>query len=173
MKLLIFPGYSIKNKPWAHQTRDSLKLKFSPSVVEWRNWASETSESSWSEWIDKETQIIIKQNDEKPINLLAKSIGTAVAMNVIKTDPNLVNKMILCGIPLNDLNEEEKSLYAVLRDFPELDVLCLQNQKDHHGSFLEVREFIHLINPNIKVISKPRDNHEYPYTEDFINFFEV
>lgn len=40
------------------------------------------------------------------------------------------------------------------------------------GSDIELTEFIHGINPNIKVISKVADHHSYPYSDEFNKYGE-
>jgi predicted alpha/beta hydrolase family esterase len=168
MKTLILPGFSIKNKEWAEQTQRELSKKFNCEVVYWKHWETGQKEDHW---IEKEAVKIIEDNKE-PINIIAKSIGTAVVMFVIKKTPNLIHKIILCGIPLNDLEPGEENIYEVLRTLQPKTILCIQNDSDPHGGFQEVEKIIHSIEPSINIISKQRDDHEYPYTDDFIQFIQ-
>lgn len=171
MKTLIFPGFSLKNKDWAYEMKKSLDSKLSTEVVEWEHWTSgNTDFASWSEWLEKETPRVLKQIGDGQVNVLAKSIGTLVIMNILKMKPNLINKLFICGIPLNDIKENDKLLYKILNYFPGEKIICIQNENDNHGSFSEAKKFLNSINSNIKIISKPRDDHDYPYSEEFINF---
>jgi len=36
---------------------------------------------------------------------------------------------------------------------------------------MSMEKFVHSLNPDIKVVSKPREGHEYPYFEGFKEFF--
>ncbi|KKR10140.1 MAG: hypothetical protein A3D24_01565 [Candidatus Blackburnbacteria bacterium RIFCSPHIGHO2_02_FULL_39_13] len=172
MKTLIFPGFSLKNKDWAYEMKKAINHKLLAEVVEWEHWISgNTHFANWSEWIEKEIPRVLRQIEDEQVNILAKSIGTLVAMNILKTKPNLINKLFICGIPLNDIEENDKLLYKALKDFPQEKIICIQNENDNHGSFTEAKKFLDSINPNIKIISKPRDDHDYPYPEEFISFF--
>ena len=105
------------------------------------------------------------------VNIIAKSIGTLVAMYVIAEDREKINKMVLCGIPLGDItpNRYETNTEA-LSGFNTKHVLILQNDLDTHGSYERVEQFIHSINKKIKVEMKPGNTHEYPYFEDINDF---
>lgn len=192
MTTLILPGYSLKNKDWAEETKRQLVLElpkksclfratressFSRSqsgirgtlvrVAYWSHWETGQTEDNW---VEKETDKIINNLQSERVNLLAKSIGTMVAMVVLRRKPEMVNKLILCGIPINDFLPGNEKYYEVLRDFPAENILCIQNKDDNHGSYDGVEKFVHSINPAIKIISKDRADHEYPYSEDFIVF---
>jgi hypothetical protein len=73
-------------------------------------------------------------------------------------------------VPLNDLTDEDKNHYTALVSIPTNDILVIQNENDNHGTFAEVESFIHTINPQIQIVSRPRDDHDYPYPEDFKAF---
>jgi predicted alpha/beta hydrolase family esterase len=166
MKTLILPGGSIKNKEWAEQTKLNLSKKFDCEVVFWKHWQTGQKEENW---IEKESDKIIENNNE-PINILAKSIGTAIAAFVLQKNFALINKLILCGIPLNDLDPGEEKIYEALKIIELNNVLCIQNESDPHGNFQQVEALIHSIGSDITILSKPREDHEYPYTHDFIQF---
>ncbi len=171
MKTLIFPGFSLKNKDWAYEMKKDLNPNFPSEVVEWEHWTSgNTDFANWTEWLEKETPKVLMEIGDEQINVLAKSIGTLVAMNILKTKPNQINKLFICGIPLNDIEKDDKLSYKVLKDFPREKIVCIQNENDNHGSFNEAKKFLDSINPNIKIISKPRNDHDYPYPKEFINF---
>lgn len=166
MKILILPGYSLKNKVWAEELKKELDLDDEIQIAYWEHW--ETG-SSTDDWLNAEAQKII--NDlTTPINIIAHSAGTLVAMKVLKSKPNLVNKIILCGIPVNDFLPNDQKLYEALNLLKPENILCVHNENDNHGSFSQAEEVIHAINPNIQIISKPRSDHLYPYPVDFKKF---
>ena len=169
MKTYILPGFSEKNKNWVDETVNELTPLILAKGIYWQHWSSGQVKDGW---IEKEAQkIIIDSNNEK-INIISKSVGTMVCLEIIKSQPQLVNKIILCGIPLADFLPGDEKRYKELKNFSPNNVLCIQNSKDNHGSYAEAKAFVYKINPNIKIISKSRDDHHYPYPKDFINFLK-
>lgn len=163
---IILPGFSIKNKAWADEVATSL----TGTVINWAHWQTG---NAGTDWIDEEIQRAIVLIGNSQINILAKSIGTAVAMGVIKHNPKFINRVVLCGIPTNDFNPGDEAYYEPLKTFPADKVLCIQNENDNHGSFTQVKNFLHTLNSNLNILSKPRPDHEYPYLQDFTNFFSI
>ena len=166
MKTLILPGYSLKNKVWAEDLKKELGLGDEIQIVNWEHW--ETG-SSTDNWLDTEAQKIIS-GLTTPVNIIAHSAGTLVAMKILKSKPDLIHKIILCGIPVNDFHPGDQKLYEVLDLLKPKNILCVQNENDNHGSFSQAEKVIHVINPDIKTVSKPRSDHLYPYPKDFSKF---
>jgi predicted alpha/beta hydrolase family esterase len=167
MKTYILPGGSEKNKEWVDLTVSELSPTFTSKGVYWKHWNGDQTEGNW---IEKEAQRIINDFNNEKVNIIAKSVGTMVCMAILKLQSSLVNKIILCGIALNDFSEDDQKEFLVLKNLPPENILCIQNVDDTHGSFAKVETFIHDINSNIKIISKPRDDHNYPYSIDFIEY---
>ncbi|KKU56702.1 hypothetical protein A3H89_03210 [Candidatus Amesbacteria bacterium RIFCSPLOWO2_02_FULL_48_11] len=169
MQTIILPGYSPKNQAWAEETQSALDSTTPAIVINYAHWETGTADP---DWLDKETRKLIDFVDSRQVNILAKSIGTAVAMGVLKQKPDLVNKVIFCGIPILDFKPGDETYYQPLKTFPSDKILCIQNADDNHGGYTQAEKFLHSLNPNLKIISKPRSDHEYPYIEDFIAFLE-
>lgn len=169
MNTVIFPGYSLKNKSWAEEIQKELAPFFTTSVVNWKHWKSGKSESGW---IEKEAKKLIESVGEKQVNIIAKSIGTTVAMVILKSNPESIGKLILCGVPILDFHPDDKNYYKPLKNYQPEKFLCFQNDADNHGSYNEVNEFLHSLNQKLKIISKPRSDHEYPYAKEFIDFLK-
>lgn len=167
MDTIILPGFSLKNKDWVEEIQKGLNSIFPTSIVYWAHWETGKTEA---DWIEKEAEKIVNNIQGKQVNILAKSIGTAVVMVILKLKPELVNKIILCGVPIYDLPEGDEKCYEPLRKFPPEKILCIQNKDDNHGSFREVEKILHSLNPNLKIISQPRSDHDYPYPNEFIEF---
>lgn len=167
METIILPGFSIKNKAWAEEIQKGLSSISSTSIINWAHWDTEKSEA---DWIEKEAEKTILTIQGKQVNIIAKSIGTAVAMVIIKLTPELINKIILCGVPTHDFLVGDEKYYEPLIKFPPSKILCIQNKDDNHGSYKEVEKFLHSLNTNLKIISQPRSDHEYPYLDVFIDF---
>lgn len=172
METIILPGFSPKNKGWAYSMKMDLEPDFPCRVIEWGHWYKASEGSAVKAWLDRESAKVIKAIDGKVVNVLAKSIGTFVIVNILLSERRLVNKLILCGIPLKDIEERYKYMYQVLTGFNSSNLLCIQNENDPHTSAKALEEFLDTINPEIKVFSKPREDHEYPYSSDFINFLK-
>ena len=91
-------------------------------------------------------------------------------MHLLKTMHNKVNKLILCGIPgVLRIEVLRYNLYKnSLKLLPADKILVIQNEKDPFGNSDRVKKFIHSVDLEIKVIPKPRSDHDYPYFEDFL-----
>ena len=167
METIILPGFSLKNKAWAEEIQKGLSLIFPTSIVNWPHWETGKTEANW---IEKEAEKIAYSIQSRQVNIVAKSIGTAVSMVILNSKPELINKIILCGIPIRDFLKGDEKYYEPLRKFQLDKVLCIQNKDDNHGSYEDVEKFLHSLNPNLKIISQPRADHEYPYLDIFIDF---
>lgn len=133
----------------------------------------------WDHWDDSakkfdpmaKAQLIAKHTKGDKINIIAKSIGSLVASYVIKQIPEQINKVIVCGIPINDIQDVEKiEIKEALRGMDKDKLICYQNVEDPHGFFSDVKEFIP---EGIKLISEPRDDHHYPYYIEFNRFLNA
>ena len=166
MKTIILPGRSLKNKIWAEELVTQMNLS-DYTIIEWEPWKNNDEESPLD--VELETSKILGAIGSSTVNIVAKSIGTLLAVKIIQTIPDQISKIILCGIPLG-VFEAEKTNYLILANFPIEKVKLFQNENDTVGSFQNVKKAFALINPRIEVVSKPRSDHHYPYPEDFKNF---
>jgi len=165
---ILLAGYSSSNKVWAEDVKKALDPHVPINIHYWNHWENEREEN----WKVKEVEIIIKTIGTDKVNILAKSIGTLVAMHVIKKIPTQINKLILCGLPLGDLVTGDNKDYELLKNFTKETVMVIQNENDPHGSFESVKKLISSINPGIEIIPKPADNHDYVYSYDFLKFLQ-
>lgn len=167
MLTLILPGGSVKNKEWALKTSKKLTLDHEVRPVLWEHWDNPEMPFDAK---DKAQELVQVAMDES-VNIVAKSIGTLVASYIIQAIPDRVEKLILCGIPLNDLTEADREAEKIaLRNFPPEKMICFQNESDPHAGYLEVKNFLSKINSKIRLLSKSRSDHEYPYFEEFNEF---
>jgi len=167
MKTIILPGYSEHNKDWAMDLAGKLNLGHRVAVIEWEHWSTGGSFSA-----KKEIEKILKVVGAEKVNVVAKSVGVAVGLEVVPRISSQINKVILCGIA-SVANEDRKDLLkAFLSNVPVEKILCIQNEKDKFVPYKEAEKFYHSVSPEIKIISKPRSDHDYPYTEDFQKFLE-
>lgn len=159
LETFVLPGFSLHNREWAHNIGKNLG---SPTVVvEWLHW------SGGEFIIQDEVQKFISEMNRQKINIIAKSIGTYVVALSLPSLKKQIDKLILCGVPLNDLSDHDKEAYKNLKLLWAGRVTCLQNSQDAHGSFAQVKHFLSQINPNFIVLEKPGDTHDYPYYAQF------
>ena len=165
MKIIILPGYSPKNKDWANKIKEKLEPNHEIIIHEWKHW--EKGSFSLKGELDAIGHIIAKDT----VGIIAKSVGTRVCMNLIPSLSNQINKIILCGIPVKGDSKTAKDIYSLgLSNIDSNKVMVFQNTKDPFASFERIKKFIGSININIKVIEKPRKDHHYPYSDDFIEY---
>jgi predicted alpha/beta hydrolase family esterase len=169
MVTIILPGYSLYNKVWAEGIAKELEEKVLPTIVhEWRHWKKKSISLS----ISKEIEKIKEEIGDSELNILAKSVGVYVALNLIPKIPKQVNKAILCGIASVEGEERAALLKEVLEVVPYENILCIQNESDKFVKYPDALSFYHSIEPKLKVVSKPRSDHDYPYPTDFVEFFK-
>jgi predicted alpha/beta hydrolase family esterase len=165
-KLIILPGYSPHNKYWAEEVKDKLKRETKERIIvhEWSHW----NLGSFS--LKKELDRIVDEIDNEKTDIIAKSVGVAVAMELIPRIAPQAGKIVFCGIASVEGSDREESLKNVLKVLPVENILCIQNENDKFVIYKDAERFYHSVNPEIKVVSKPRSDHNYPFYEDFKEF---
>lgn len=161
MKTIILPGFSPHNRGWAQEA-----AKKTGGIVHlWLHW--ETGGSNLS--LNKEIEKILSEIGKEKVNVIAKSVGTMVVMHLLLKIPAQIDKIILCGIPT--VSGERLTLFKqALKDFQAKDIVCFQNTKDPLATFTEVKTFLAEVNLKIKIVEKPRSDHNYPYFTEFNKF---
>ena len=140
MKIIAIPGMSPGNKESIEEMANGLRVNFD-DVLTW-HWPH------WETGVDSDFNPDLEANKiiniiSEPVYIVAKSIGTFVAMKILQSKSSLVHKLILNGIPMKGLSNDDKKLYqSQLTTFDPHKLLVLQNQNDHWGSFEEVKEFL-------------------------------
>ena len=164
MITFIFPGYSIKNKAWLEETAMSLKVEGFVRPIFWEHW----SDPDYKFDAREKANLVAKHTKGEKVNIVAKSIGSLVAAYVIGQIPNQINKVVICGIPVNDIVASNTEIIkkALISLKPE-ELICFQNVNDPHGTCFQVRA---LLPKNIKVVLKNRADHNYPFYNEFNKF---
>jgi predicted alpha/beta-hydrolase family hydrolase len=168
MKTIIFPGYSQRNKNWVLTTAQELKLDHEIRPILWKHWEDNRKEFK----VDEKAKAALKVIGQAKINIVAKSIGILVTMVLINQVREEINKVILCGLPLQLAEKRQSEFAKALKDFPTDKIIVFQNVKDPLGSFERVKKFFNLVNPKIKLKKMPRSDHNYPYFAEFQRFLE-
>lgn len=166
MKTIILPGFSPHNRDWAYEIKERTKTNGEMIVHEWRHWKTGGGIS-----IKYELEKILEETGKGKFNIIAKSVGTRVAMAILKEVPLQIGKIILCGVPTTspDMQSEAKE---ALKGFDVGKIICFQNTSDPFASYSQIKKFMKGVNPKIRIVEKPRHDHNYPYYEDFESFLE-
>lgn len=186
METIILPGYSQHNKTWAYEVKNILGM--GAAVYEWKHWKTNKSMSVKSE-VEEIIKIILsnkgkkvkKVNKVNKVNIVSKSVGTRIAMFLLMKIPERLNKIVLCGIPTKgdgkklrvDKQVVDKSENIYFQGLSQIDpssVIIFQNQSDPFAKYEDIKRFIGGMFPDIKVIEKERNDHEYPYFEEISSF---
>ncbi len=168
MKTIILPGFSLHNKQWAQDVQSHLGGDV--VIHEWKHW---TTGNSVDFSVEQEAQAIARIIGSEHVNIIAKSIGAYMVVYMVQYSSFIPHKAILCGIPMrNTPDDSSRNDYQALARMRTDYILCIQNTNDPLGSFSKVEAFVHAINPAIHVLEKPRNDHEYPYFEEFKEFLK-
>jgi hypothetical protein len=161
MKTIILPGYSPHNKDWAYEVKKHLGKDV--VVHEWRHW--ETGKSLSTKY---ETEKIKGLIGSEKVNIIAKSVGTRVMMALLPEINKQVNKVILCGIPVDPIK-----YYQGIKLLGAKRLLIIQNTHDPFTPSKIIMLYLKVVDKKIKVIEKEAHNHDYPYFSDFASFLGV
>src|SRR5258708_29224172 len=115
MQTIIIPGYSHKNKEWAKEVAKNIP---DSEIYEWSHWKNESIKFNTKSEAEnlKNLVSLSTERGENTINIIAKSIGSLVSVIALKQFKDKLNKIIFCGIPVQDISEDEKWEYKVLSD---------------------------------------------------------
>lgn len=160
MQILILPGFSDTNKEWVNGVAQNLKVSETIRPFYWMHWSDSNSKFD----VEEKAQLIVKHIKGDRIKIVAKSIGTLIALKLLSLIPDQVEKVVLCGLPINDLKPEEIEFVKMMSVNNKDKVTIIQNSNDPHGTFEQVKDFG-------DVFLKESDNHEYPYFEEFNQIF--
>ncbi len=168
MLTLILPGYSSTNRKWLEETAASIRTDGEVRPVYWGHW-NDTN-------IKFDPKIKASLLDgvagKRVVDIIAKSLGTLAASYLIQKSPEKIRKVIFCGLPLNDISEEEKQVVkTALRKLPSQNVIFFHNDEDPHGGVNALKVFLSEFEGDFTVAIKPRTDHEYFYQDDFNKFF--
>ncbi|OGM27342.1 hypothetical protein A3A76_02475 [Candidatus Woesebacteria bacterium RIFCSPLOWO2_01_FULL_39_23] len=174
MKTLILPGYSEHNRDWAEEVAKNLMPSAKSNITKSGKKRSQIIVHVWDHWskggslnINSEVEKILVEVGKEKVNFIAKSVGTKVLMSVVPRIKEQINKVILCGIPIDPVG------YAkVLKQIGYDNLVIFQNSQDPFMPYKAIKLYIKAVDKNIKVIEKPRFDHSYPYYYDFKLFLK-
>lgn len=167
MVTIIIPGYSAHNKDWLEVTAGSIRGEGEIRPIYWGHWEDPGVKFDPQE----KANLLDGVSGKRVVDIVAKSIGTLVASFLIEKSPEKVRKVIFCGIPLNDIGDEEKEVIKnALRKISPENIICFQNDEDPHGGADKLKGFLSEFGNNIQIVLKARDDHEYYYQDEFNEF---
>lgn len=167
MKVIFLPGYSLHNQGEMNEVSEYLVSQgLSVNKIEWEHWLEPDRVWDLRSEVDKVSQKIAESSEEGLI-LIAKSIGTLVAVNLLKMiNKSVLKKVVLMGIPANDLSSDEKASYKeVLLELAEGKVVVMQNELDNHGIAADVVKMLDGVSLQMVIVPGVSD-HRYNYPED-------
>lgn len=167
MVTIILPGYSEHNKKWLEDTAANIPGDGEIRPIYWGHWSDPNIKFDPK----VKAQLLDGITGKRVVDIIAKSIGTLAAMYLIEKSPDKIRKVILCGIPLNDIDGGSKDIMKnALRKIPAKNIICFQNDQDPHGGIEPVKNFLSEFGSDLKIIEKQRDDHEYFYQSEFVSF---
>ena len=167
MVTIVIPGYSAHNKEWLEETTGNIKTEGEIRPIYWGHWSDPGVKFDPLE----KAKLLDGISGKRVVNIVAKSIGTLVACHLIQRSPEKIRKVILCGIPLNDLMESSKeTIKAAIKNIQPENLICFQNDEDPHGGFDALKGFLSGVGTDTNIVSKPRADHEYFYQSEFNKF---
>lgn len=167
MVTLIIPGYSSHNKAWLEETASNIRSDGEIRPIYWGHWTDETIKFSAKTKAD----LLDGVSGKRVVDIIAKSIGTLVAAYLIEKSPEKIRKVVLCGVPLNDLSEKDKEVYKnAFRKISPSIILIIQNDEDPHGGVEALKGLLSEFGNDIEILTKARADHEYFYQNDFDSF---
>jgi len=166
--ILYLPGYSAKNKVEQQIMSKAFTSEgYEVFLHEWKHWSDESIDLN----IEDEMELISQAIQGKSIEaIVAKSIGTYVAARLIWSRLIDPQKIILLGIPLNDLDRDEKELMQLSLRRVQGKSFLIHNSKDPHGSVDDLNGLVRDI--RLEVILKEAENHDYLYPEDVLSILK-
>ena len=165
--VIVLPGYSSHNKEWAYEVKKNLEPSFEVFVHEWSHWQNK-EEGDWKKMnINDEVKKILGMVGNKKVSFVAKSVGTKVLMSVIPKIKKQIEKVILCGIPIDPIG------YAgPMKMIDTKNISIFQNSGDPFMPYKAIKIYLGLVDKNIKVVEREANNHDYPYFADFKEFLK-
>ncbi|UTX51092.1 hypothetical protein KI440_02710 [Candidatus Saccharibacteria bacterium TM7i] len=157
MNLLLLPGNSPRHAGWVKALKNAMKPHTDAiEAHQYHHW--ETGE----EWADIPTEIAAaaaKVVPLKPYTIIAKSIGTAIAIRGTAEGMFSPEKIILLGVPIEGESIDEQFMKS-LKKITE-PIVIIQNTNDPYGAFENVKTKLKSVNPTITYIETPGDSHDY------------
>jgi esterase/lipase len=172
MTTYFLPGFSGEyNQPEMEAIVDYLREQgMSVEAVEWPHWTDKDAQFVLDDEVEKVWQRIQKIQDDE-IAIVAKSIGTHVAIRLLETHPDFKpSKLMLMGVPIESIDEVYiRSYPEVMKNLSDTEIMVLQNERDPFGSGDQVLNLLEGVDAEV-VVKPGHDTHAYTYPEEVHSF---
>jgi len=153
LKILGLPGINPVTEHWMKNLFNSLDLGQTTSIVQnYQCWKLPGSR------LDLEVEIE-KAGKERADIIIAKSIGTVIALNGYKRNLFTAKMCVFIGTPIKGLTTSEQNMLQE-QTTEEKPILFIQQTNDRAGSITELRKIIIDKTP-VKVVEIPGNDHMY------------
>ena len=152
MNILGLPGINPVTEQWLKSLLDAVDLNQSETVIQrYRCWSLPGT------GLDLETEAAIAAQ-AKPDTVIAKSIGTRVALSAFTKGLLSAKAYIFLGIPLRGcVDGDISALQMMCNNVP---ILLIQQTNDPAGSFSDLSSLVP-VSPTCKTSEIPGNDHRY------------
>ena len=171
MFCILLPGFSIRNKEEILNISKALKNHgVNTYHHEWRHWSDESIK--WDPEFEAESiHEKIKNEELSNCVIIGKSMGSYVLLLLLQKLGILVKQVILMGIPVNGLDNNEQQLYTEILKKYQLLITIIQNISDPQGSSEQVKKLLSGIEYNL--IEVEASDHRYNYTDLILSILNL
>lgn len=138
MKLVFFSGNSLRNRDFAFEAEAKLKDMFDATYIQgYKHW------QTGQEWIDlpHEIEVLKSSNQTGEYGVIAKSIGTVLAVQAITQGIIKPKFLLLLGVPLGYMTKDYPEFGQALLDI-NLPTVIIQNDNDPVGTAQNVLAYL-------------------------------
>lgn len=164
MNILILPGNSPHHAAWLNEFKNYLTLHTNSVVTAHPYMHWETGEPLAD--IPVEITKIATHLPTEPYVIIAKSIGTAIAVLGTAKGVFKPEKLVLLGVPLEGMSID-KVFFEALRTV-QLPVTIVQNNQDPYGSFRSVKDILIKAKEDLTFIEMTGETHDYVDFEEMV-----
>lgn len=163
MKILGLPGINPATEHWMKKLLDSIELNQSGTIIQrYRCWGMPGTNLD----LEMEAGIAAKT---RPAIVIAKSIGTRVAIFAFTKGLLSAKAYIFLGIPLRGcVDDDISALQMMCNNVP---ILLIQQTNDPAGSFSDLSSLIP-VSQTCKASEVPGDDHRYGNIEQLRQIIE-
>lgn len=157
MNALLLPGNSPRHGVWVENLKNALGTTCEDITTQhYRHWSTGDKSAD----IDYEISVAHQGTlGLDPYVIIAKSIGTVIAVKGSAEGKLKPKKLILLGVPVN--GGITKELFSAYLQAVDVEVVVVQNTKDPLGAFSDVKGAFTGSSKSIVFVELPSDTHDY------------
>ncbi len=157
MNALLLPGNSPRHAEWIEKLKQAISPYFQHVETQhYRHWHTNTEKA------DIDYEIKIAKNKMKqygPFIIIAKSIGTVIAVRGVASGELIPEKLILLGVPIK--SDVPKNLFNNWLSKVTIPMTFAQNAHDPLGSFDNLKANLTIMNNTASFIKLSGTTHDY------------